>query len=219
VSLPQTVPFNTTDESTGLLSITLVDENTKFNVNSIVNPNNTLNQEAYESFKRMLKHLSLSEEIADMIADWIDNDAMPRLDDSEDNVGNAPLRNVGELLYMPGVDNEIYDKLYPYITIYGGGQININGADIAVLMTLSGDINEDMAKRIISYRRISPFKSVGNITKVAGFETLGLKLTKLITVKSKAFSVTSTAVSTGGIKKVIHCVLNPAGLVIYWEEV
>ncbi|MDA8086918.1 MAG: type II secretion system protein GspK, partial [Nitrospiraceae bacterium] len=48
-----------------------VDENGKFNLNTLVQPNGDLNKDAYQSFKRLLKALNMDETIADKVVYWI----------------------------------------------------------------------------------------------------------------------------------------------------
>lgn len=227
VDMPPTNPFavNAPDaqaHSAGKVAIRIEDENGKFNINKIVHPNDELNAEAYESFKKILGYLSLNEDIADMVADWIDRNEMPRLQGSERQVKNAPMDSIDELLLVPGVDRAVYDKLIPYITIYGSGRININAADVPVLMSLSGyieeEIDEEMAGRIIDRREIKPFEDISLLRKVPGFEIIGIKLAAYITVKAEMFRVISTASSEDGIKRIIECVLDPSGRIKYWKE-
>ena len=70
----------------------------------------------------MLKALNLKADIADRIVDWIDPDAEPRLRDSENSAKNGYLDSIDELLLIPGIDRESYERLVPYVTIYGSVQ-------------------------------------------------------------------------------------------------
>lgn len=201
----------------GDVTIEVEDENAKFNVNTIAYDNGLVNKDKYEMFKRLLSSLSLDEDLANRILDWIDKDKEPHLTDSESGAKNAPLYSVDELLMIPEFPKSAYKKLSPYITVYSNGLININSAEKPVLMCLSEDITEDLAQRIISYREITPFKEKSDILKVAGFETIGISIMGRITVKGKEFDIISTA-SKGGIKSIIQCVLNDSGKIDYWKE-
>lgn len=202
----------------GTVILRIEDENSKFNVNSLVYQNGPLNVSAYNSFVRLLKALGLPQHIADRTVDWIDPDKEPRLSDSEKVSKNAFLDSVDEILLIPGIDRASYDKLLPYVTIYGNGLININGAEIPVLMSLHDSITKEMAERVIRYRETTPFELKGNITKVTGFESIGISLP--ITVKGSAFRIIPTA-TEGNIKKVIESVLDVSSsntVVKYWKE-
>lgn len=219
---------NPSEDFNGTVSLRIEDENSKFNVNSLIYKNGLLNAEAYNSFVRLLKVLGLNPHIADRIVDWIDPDGEPRLQDSENTSKNALLDSIDEMLVIPGIERASYEKLSPYVTIYSklygttiyGSEININGAETPVLMSLSDSIDKEMAERIVKYRESLPFEKVQDIKKVAGFETIMSSLMGRITVKGTAFRVISTA-TEGNIKRVIESVLdlsdgNP--VVKYWKE-
>jgi general secretion pathway protein K len=222
MEITQKIPF---DEIDGTISLRIEDENSKFNLNTLVYQNRILNTNAYASLLRMLKALDLKKDIADRIIDWIDPDTEPRLHDSENSAKNGYLDSIEELLLIPGIDRESYEKLLPCITIYGAAQdgtskININGAAVPVLMSLSDSISKDMAESIIRYRDSTPFEKEDDILKVSGFDNIGTPLLGYIAVKAKAFHVLATA-QTGNIKRVIESVIDISGssrAVRYWKE-
>ena len=153
--MSQKIPFGDLD---GTITMRIEDENAKFNLNSL----KARDDYPYQSFKRLLKQLNLKPEIADMVSFWISADTTHRPGGAIDlKSKNAALDSVDELLLIPGIDKESYGKLQPYVTIYGSGEgmfsININTADVPVLMSLSDAITKDMAERVITYRQITPF--------------------------------------------------------------
>lgn len=199
------------------MTLRIEDENSKFNLNTTVYPNGEISKKGYEAFTRLLAHLSLDPEIADRVADWVDKDNLPEIPGSETRAKNSPMLSVDELLLVPGISRADYDKLIPYVTVHGNGLININGAEVPVLVTISSSVDADLASRLISWRDIKPFEKPGHITRVAGFESIGLSLMGSITVKGSAFRVVSTA-SSGGIKRIVECVMDTTGKVKYWKE-
>lgn len=210
----------------GKVVIRVVDENGKFNLNSLVWPNGTTNETAFNSFIRLLKNLNLDENIAYRVADWIDRDLEPRRRDSEEGAKNDYLDSVDELLLVKGIDSQAYDKLSPLVTVYGIEQvynnlININTASRAVIMSLDDNITEALAERVINYRALEPFNRVSDLVRVAGFEgPLGQSLMNKITVKASNFRITSVA-EEDRIKRVIECVIVVKGdafLIGYWQE-
>lgn len=224
ISFPGYMEFpveNPFDNFNGVIVVRIEDENAKFNVNSIISANGSLNEVAFNSFKRLLNLLSIKESIAERIADWIDPDNEPRLFDSENRSKNKYLYTIDEILLINGISREEYDKLMPYITVYGDARININTASKPVLMCMSEGITDTLAQRIIDYREFSPFQYTSDINKVSGFEMgLGSSLIGRITVEGKDFYIKSTA-SSGGIKRIIEAVLNVSGsnkLIRYWKE-
>ena len=210
----------------GKVVIRVVDENGKFNLNSLIWPNGTMNETAFNSFIRLLKNLNLDENIAYRVADWIDRDLEPRRRDSEEGAKNDYLDSVDELLLVKGIDSQAYDKLSSLVTVYGIEQvynnlININTASRAVIMSLDDNITEALAERVINYRALEPFNGVSDLVRVAGFEgPLGQSLMNKITVKASNFRITSVA-EEDRIKRVIECVMVVRGdgfLIGYWQE-
>ena len=211
---------------TGTVVIRVVDENGKFNLNSLVWPNGTTNETAFESFVRLLKNMNLDENIAYRVADWIDEDIEPRRGDSEQGAKNGYLDSVDELFLVKGIDSRAYDTLSPVVTVYGienvfNHLININTAPRAVIMSLDDNITEDLAERVIRYRALEPFNRVSDLVKVAGFGgSLGQSLMNKIVVKASNLRITSVA-EEDRIKRIIECVIVLKGndfLIGYWQE-
>jgi len=217
LDIPLNNPF---EDFKGTVFLRIEDETSKFNINSMVYSNGLLNEKAYNSFIRLLRALGIESAIADRIVDWIDPDKEPRLSDSEKESKNLYLDSIDEILLIPGIDRTVYEKIAPYVTIYGNGRININGAEVPVLMSLSEFIDKEKAERIVRYRNITPFTESGNITKVAGFENIAISIIEKIDVKGTHFRILSTATEEG-IKKVIESVLEISSIsatVRYWRE-
>lgn len=210
----------------GAVGIRVEDENSKFNINSVVWPNGELNERAYQSFRRLLALFGVDESVADMVADRIDADTDERLPGSEDGEKNGYFESPSELFLIEAVSREDAEKLLPYLTVYGlegpaSDAVNINTASAPVIMSLGEDITEELAKRVVSYRDLSPFESPGQLTKVAGFEgQLGQSLMGMIAVKAVNFSITAEA-EENGVKRSISAVVALRGsssLIRYWME-
>lgn len=214
VNLP---PYDMPDAGVSVL-ITLIDENSKFNINKLVHQNGEANEDEVDSFKRLLKALDMDESIADRAADWLDKDSLGRIGDSESGAKNAAMTVETEIRLIKGIKIEDCDKMAPYITVHGGGLINANAAPLPVLMSLSPDMTGDLGQRIMDYRGLAPFESPGQITKVAGLESIGIPITAKINVKGEAFRIISTATDADGLKKTIQCVTDSRGMVKYWRE-
>ena len=213
---------NPFDDFKGMLAIRIEDENAKFNLNAIVYPNGkTKNESAYNAFKRLLTILGLDERIADRLVDWIDLDSVSELTDSEREAKNLPLHSVDELLLIPGLTKNDYTALLPYVTVYGtrdNVSININGAEKPVLRCLSEKITDELAQRVIDFRKNNPFHESSDLSKVAGFERDTGIPPGVITVKGENFSIISAA-DSGGVKRIIETVLNLKNAEIkYWKE-
>ncbi len=147
---------------------------------------------------------------------------MAELSDSESGAKNSVLLSVDELLLINGITRKDYDTLLPYVTVNGPKNnslvININGAEKPVLRCLSDAINDDLAQRVIDYRRSNPFRGPSDLSKVRGFDKdIGIP-SGVITAIGDDFLIRSVAAS-GGVKRIIETVFNTSTRTIeYWKE-
>ena len=217
VEMPIENPF---EDFNGIITVRIEDENSKFNVNTIINRRGEKDTYGYDSFVRLLGALPLDKKIADRVLDWIDKDSIANLPDSETNAKNLPFVSVDEMLLINGITRKDYDTLLPYVTIFGDGKININGAEKPVLRSLSG-ISDVLAQTVIDYRKNTPFDGTEKILKVSGFEgPVGQSLMGYITVRGGAFYVSSIAQS-GGVKRIIETTFlmsESTSEIEYWKE-
>jgi general secretion pathway protein K len=101
--------------------------------------------------------------LSDAIQDWRDPDDMPRPQGAELNEyraaglayapRNAPFQTVGEVQQVLGMNYDLFEKIEPAITIYGGGvQPNPAYAPLEVLLALPG-MTPDLAQQLIVARQ------------------------------------------------------------------
>lgn len=134
----------------------IVDEERKINLNTA----------GFDVMKRLFKEaLGMddmeAQTLAFCIMDWRDADVSSQATGAEDNYylglarpyecKDAPLDLLDELLLVRSVTATIYEKLKDYVTVYGGGIVNINTAPKAVLLALG--LHERLVNKILSYRR------------------------------------------------------------------
>ena len=199
------------------LSVKLEDENARFNINSIIYPNGLTKEKAMASLQMLFKHLKINPSLALSIADWIDPDSNPRTGNSEYNAKNSILWDIEEIKFIQGIDKKIFSKISPFITVYGNELININTATLPVLVSLSNDMTEVLAEKIIYYRESTPFEDKNHIIRVAGLESIGIKLLDRITVKSTDFRVISRA-EVNSTVRVIESVMDISMKIHLWRE-
>jgi general secretion pathway protein K len=200
-----------------LLEIYVEDQNSKFNINSIVYPNGLTNEKALSSLKKLFEYLKINSDLPLIIADWIDPDSEPRLSDSENSSKNTFLWCADELKFIEGIDTTIFKAISPYITVYGSNEININTAELPVLVSLSNDMTEDLANRIIYYREGAPFENKNHIVRVSGLEAIGIQILDRITVKTSSFGITAQA-TVNEITRIIESVVDSSMQVQFWRE-
>ena len=185
------------------LNVRIIDENSKFNLNSLVTDRGRVNTRAYEQFERLLDVLGLDSSLAASLVDWIDPDSDVTAGGAEDNYyrsrqrvcKNAPIDSLRELVlikgYTPSViwGDESRKGLLPFVTIHSDNRININTAGKIVLQSLDDEITEDLAKAIISYRNSTTFENNNDLKEVSGVDAkLFARILSRITVSSHFFS-------------------------------
>lgn len=200
------------------LSIIIEDDNSRFNVNSLIyEQTGATNDIALSSLKKMLEYLNINPNIALSIADWIDPDSEPRLYNSENVAKNDFLWSIDELRLIAGIDSKIFDKISPYITITGNSIVNINTAELPVLISLDNEMTETLANNIIDYRKSYPFEDPSSVQTVSGMETIGVRLIGKISVKASSFRITTRA-TVNEITRIVESVIDPSSKILFWRE-
>ena len=109
-----------------MLTASLEDLSGRFNLNSLVNADGTVNQTNFAAFQQLLSYLDIEPKWAGYMVDWIDTDIVPQNPDgAEDSVymGQSPpyrtanmyITSASEILALPGFGHDRYAKLAPYI--------------------------------------------------------------------------------------------------------
>jgi len=153
------VSYNYINELTGLpeTGYGMVDEERKININKA-------EMDTLERLLRIVLELSemQAQEIAASIIDWRDGDSglsIPQgsAEDSYYRYISTPYEAkdsdfevLEEVLLVKGMDEDIFERLKNFITIYGDGKINVNTASRPVLLTLG--LNGTIVDYIMRFR-------------------------------------------------------------------
>jgi general secretion pathway protein K len=135
-----------------MLEASLEDLQGRFNLNSLIaNDGKDLpDPEAVKAFRQLLAICcNIEEKWADLLVDWIDQNAQTQPDGAEDStyLGQNPpylppdkfITSASELLALPGFGQERYAKLAPYVTaLPPGTPLNICSAPAYVLDAFLG---------------------------------------------------------------------------------
>ena len=115
---------------------------------SALNPNRATEDQLRMLFTRLGFDYGLSDQLAQCIMDWRDDDVMHRIrgGEREQYVAekrmvlprDGPLQDLSELLHVMHMTPAIYDSIAPFLILEGNGQINVNSAPPAVLSALPG---------------------------------------------------------------------------------
>lgn len=153
----------------------------------------------------------LADRLAQAILDWRDADDLHRGRGAEraDYLAggaaalprNAPFQSLDELRHVRGMTREIFERARPFLTMSGGGQVNLNVAERPVLLALPG-FGEEAVAVILRTRRggrrigsidelVAQLSSGARERLVAEYATLATKttfVTRELEVESEGWS-------------------------------
>jgi general secretion pathway protein K len=197
------------DDDAGSLEISISEESGKINVNALVLPNGEYEPFTSAALKRLGVRLKLPGDVWSATADWLDSDDQPRSGGVESAyyrtlkppyaARNSRLMTLTELTLVKGMTPELLGMVRPYLTIYSDqagsplSTVNINTASKEVLAALDDRIDDRLAERILEERRLQPFKSTAELSRVRGLDTVAIGLVGKISVKGNLFKITSVA--------------------------
>ncbi|MEQ9619151.1 MAG: general secretion pathway protein GspK [Deltaproteobacteria bacterium] len=181
----------------GSVSVTVVDERAKINLNSLVNPStNQVDQQVLTELKELFRFLEVdgakSDRFTSSLINWTDApiEGAPNDQDSsgangdfysslEDpyRIKDGPLDTIHEIRMIDGMDDEFFNQIKDYVTVYPGDKkINFSTAPKVVLMAaikgsavsaiggeenpseneVDDDVAEQIADEIIAAREDEP---------------------------------------------------------------
>lgn len=151
---------------------------------------------------------------------------------------SANFETLDELLLVEGMTSFIYEKIIPFVTVFGDGVVNINTASYEVLRALGFD--EDSSRKIIALRRgpdaiestaddhvfAKTFDVASEVLSVSELEISQIKLIDQINkagkIKTNSFNYRIAADARLDHKRssmAVICVYNlPLQRIIYWRE-
>lgn len=213
LSESHSIPYALGEESV-LVSVSVEDVSGKFNINRMVNNKKEQEDIYIFAFQRLLDELEIDDDVAYIIAGWIDGDPGP-----EPISRDAPLTSVEELLQVPGIDIETYAKLKPYIrvsTYTYDPDINVNLAEAPVLRTIWRPID---VESILEKRKEQLFNSKDNSLQLGESYNSASNTEKLsFGYGSDIYRIISTVSTLDGLERTIECVVTLQGQVLYWRE-
>lgn len=198
------------DDESGSLEITISEESGKININGVVQQNGEYQPFTLAILQRLGTRLKLSGEVWGAVADWIDSDDLPRSGGVESsyyrtlkpvyNARNDKLATLTELSLVKGVTPELLVQLRPYLTIFSDQAasplpaVNVNTAPKEILAALGDNIGDRTAERIMEERRLRPFNSIGEFSRVPELNEIATGPGKgILNVKGNLFRITSVA--------------------------
>lgn len=173
---PWALKLPTVRVESGELVGRIVDQQGAFNLNNLVTQGKvSLAQLAH--FRRLLEILNLPEELADALADWIDEDNQPQPRyGAEDRyylaldppylAANQPLTDLDELALVRGFDDNVRARLRPYVTALPRfTAVNVNTAPPGVLSAVIEGLDLGGAQRLVTQRDLAYYRSAEDFRK------------------------------------------------------
>ena len=228
-------PIRQEDEN-GSVTVVITEESGRINLNTLVRPDGSWEEFTRSTLLRLGRRLQIPDSTWDALGDWLDKNDEARSGGAESPyyatrrppyaARNGAMLSLQELSLVKGFTPEFVRKLQPFVTVFTGqpgagiSQVNINSAPREVLMALDDRIDERLADRIIEERRVRPFKSVGELSRVSGMEQISQQLAGKVTVKGALFRIQATAQvrETG---RVVESVVRLSGSTpetLFWQE-
>lgn len=183
---PQTLSL-----SPGTCQITVTDESGKLQVNQLKFLDGTLNRPRIDQFLKLIDILNRAEPerprlgygLVPALIDWIDSDdevtVLPFISrenrgaeagdyPDHQNCANRLLLDITELRRVKGFTPEAIERIVPFLTLYGDGQVNLNSAPLEVIMALSEHIDVSVARLVVERRRRYPLESLSDLEAIPG---------------------------------------------------
>lgn len=165
-----------TEIEQGTVAGQISDQQGLFNVNNLV-LDGVASARDIAAFKRLLQAIGLDAGIAEAIADWIDADSEALgQSGAEDGyylrlavpyrAANQPIAEIGELLRVRGVDEQVLAELRRYATaLPRRTPVNVNLAAPEVLVAMVSGLTIAEAQALTGTRAGSPFASLDEFRK------------------------------------------------------
>ena len=139
------------------------DQQSAFNLNNLVT-NGKVNVAQLARFRHLLSILSLPPELADTLADWLDQDSEPQPSGGAEDAyylaleapyltANRPLIDVAELALVRGFDDNVRARLRPFVTaLPQTTPVNVNTAPAEVIAAVVDGLDLGAAQTLITQR-------------------------------------------------------------------
>jgi general secretion pathway protein K len=242
LSDPWAKPIQVPDEA-GTLTVTIEEESGKLNLNKVVPPGGRFDEPKnfyFLSTVNLLKKLKLPPDLGDAVVDWLDGGDEQQPGGAESSyyttlkppyrAKNYALETVEELGLVKGFGGGVARQLQPFVTVYLGVVneartfVNINTAPKEVLASLQyGDVamTDALADAVIDYRKVTPFKTTNDLSKVPGMATIvQSELAGYLNAIGKVFRIRSEA-RVKETRRTVEAVVRFEGnqpKVLYWRE-
>jgi general secretion pathway protein K len=226
------VPFPPMPLEGGTVSLSIVDEGRKINLNAMVQ-NGQPNLPAIQKVQRLFAILDVSPDLVQGIIDWITPNNGTGLGGGigdyyaglkppyQPRYGAMP--TIGDLQMVKGFNEAIFNRVSPFLTVMPETKVNANTAPPQVLAALEPELTEDqkIVLSIIDARTIRPFTQPTDIANLPDLGQIGQRLQNDVEMRSQFFTITGTGIYAGA-RKIItatfHRENTGIGTLAAWHE-
>ena len=158
------------DLALGTAEMTISDEQGRFNLNWLADPDDT---GARAAFDRLIASLGLPPQVAVALAGFVRPDETGQGDNATRRLPPAPIGGsvamLPQIAEIPGITASIYAQLAPHLAaLPGDSGLNVNTATPEVLAAFLPGLPRARLDRALARRRVTPFATVD-----AFFSTIG----------------------------------------------
>src|SRR5260370_15863803 len=147
------MPYPTMPLEGGNVSLTVVDETRKLNINGMIDQNGTPNEPAIQRMERLFTILNVDTALIPGIVQWI----TPNQQNAMGGGGadyylglrppyqprGGPMPTIADLQLVKGINEPVVNRLRPFLTVMPENQTNINTVSPQVLASLEPELMED----------------------------------------------------------------------------
>ncbi len=228
------MPFPAMPLEGGNVSLSIVDEARKLNINQMVDQNGVPNLAAIQRVERLFTFLNVDPALIPGIVQWISpaNASVSGGIGADYYLGlkppyqprGGPMPTIADLQMVRGFNEAIFNRVIPFLTVMPENQVNANTASPQVIASLEPELTEDqqLVEEIIMARQVRPFAAVTNVVNdIPGVAAFGTRLTQTLTVRSAYFTISGMGTYAGARKSVtatFHRETTGVGTLGNWHE-
>jgi general secretion pathway protein K len=226
------VPFPPMPLEGGTVTLSIVDEGRKINLNAMVQ-NGVPNQAAIQKVQRLFTVLDVNPDLVQGIIDWITPNNgtgsggaigdyyLALKPPYQPRYGAMP--TIADLQMVQGFNEAIFNRVSPFLTVMAETAVNANTAAPQVLAALEPQLTEDqkLVLEIIEARTIRPFTQTTDIMNLPDLASVAQLLSKDVDTRSQFFTIVGTGTYAGA-RKIItatfHRETSGIGTLAAWHE-
>lgn len=231
---PWAQPFPPIAVDGGRVSLSVVDEARKIDVNLLFNPRTREVDPQYAGIlARLFTNIGVSTDLLPIIVDWLDPDSITSPGGAEADYylrltppyepRNGPMPTIGDLRMLKGMDDATFLKLANYLTTMPEPAVNANTAPPEVLAAIAPELenNPELVKEIVAARTFRPFLQVTDVANLPGLGEFASHFTPLLTTRGSYFTITGTGDFAGARQRIYATFRrnnNGTAMLMNWHE-